>query len=249
MPMPLSVTVNVSRDAPAPGAGRRRREADAAALGELHRVVDQVFQRAAQPHLVAADAAGQVAWRYRCRRRAPCLARGRRASPPPNAQARAARTARPAARAPWHSALAASTTMVVSRARWSAAPRIASAQPRSRLGRSEACSNSASARMPVSGVRMSWASPASATSIARGRARGERRRLRAAADSCAWLSAMRAPGPGTTSMARRDGRHYTATFTSLRISAGVMPCARNSRRPVACVDLDSFRPSASRISR
>ena len=83
------------------------------------------------------------------------------------------------------------------------------------------------------------------------RARLSRSRARVCAPSaskpCACAFAMN-PAPAR-SMPRRHGRHYTATFTSLRISAGVMPCARNSRRPVACVDLDSFLPSASRISR
>ena len=37
--------------------------------------------------------------------------------------------------------------------------------------------------------------------------------------------------------------------TRRRISAGLAPCARNSRRPVAAVDFDSFLPSASWISR
>src|SRR6185312_225980 len=37
--------------------------------------------------------------------------------------------------------------------------------------------------------------------------------------------------------------------TTRRMSAGVAPAARSSRKPVALVDLDSFRPAPSRIRR
>src|SRR6185312_723428 len=56
------------------------------------------------------------------------------------------------------------------------------------FGKSDAASNSASAMMPLRGVRMSWASPASATSIAAGLDRRRFRLLRLA-------FAMRAPTP------------------------------------------------------
>src|SRR5579862_225816 len=55
---------------------------------------------------------------------------------------------------------------VVSAARWSAPLLTAFAHSRSRAPRPEAASNSASATMPVNGVRMSCAMPASATSTA-----------------------------------------------------------------------------------
>ena len=139
---------------------------------------------------------------------------------------------------------------------WSAAPdarrRPGSPRPsraRARADRRRAAAR-ASARMPVSGVRMSWARPASATSMARGRARATaRRRLRASRRFLRLALAMRAPSPARQAWHAGAAGTTSPTSTSLRISAGVTPCARNSRRPVACVDLDSLRPSASRISR
>src|SRR4051794_30162007 len=56
------------------------------------------------------------------------------------------------------------------------------------------------------------------------------------------------PNPALTRMPRRGATNYTANPTSRRISAGVTPCSRNSRKPVAAVDLASLRPSASKIS-
>jgi hypothetical protein len=69
---------------------------------------------------------------------------------------------------PAASALAASTINVVSAARWSAPLLMAFAHSRSRGPRLDEARSSASATMPVSGVRTSWAMPASAASIARG---------------------------------------------------------------------------------
>ncbi len=60
MPMPVSATVNVSRNRRAPPAATINGERYPAALGELHRVVDQVLQRAAQPHRIGADAGRQL---------------------------------------------------------------------------------------------------------------------------------------------------------------------------------------------
>ena len=47
-------------DAAASGARRLGFDLDRAALGELHRVVDQVFERGAQPHRVAGHGLGQI---------------------------------------------------------------------------------------------------------------------------------------------------------------------------------------------
>ena len=172
MPMPLSVTAKRQPRAAAPRARGRDRKADAAALGELHRVVDQVFQRAAQPHRVAADAGGQVAGDRDVDVERLGLRRAPRSEPATDcANDRAARTARRRSTSPPRPALAASTTMRGEPGQMLGGAFDRRGPARSRSGRSEACSSSASARMPVSGVRMSWASPASATSVARARAR------------------------------------------------------------------------------
>ena len=81
------------------------------------------------------------------------------------------------------SILAASMAKVVSAARCSALVLMPAAQRRSRSPRLELASNSPSARMPVSEVRMSCANAASAASVVRvAGTRRERRRERFAAD-------------------------------------------------------------------
>ena len=77
---------------------------------------------------------------------------------------------------PLASARAASTTSDVSMARCSAVLLIALAQPRSRSPSPELASSSPSARIPVSGVRISCARSAKVASIARACARGGIRR-------------------------------------------------------------------------
>src|SRR3984957_4805379 len=94
------------------------------------------------------------------------------------------------------STLAASIAKVVSAARCSALVLMPSAQRRSRSPRLELASNSPSARMPVSDVRMSCANAASAASVVRAaaRRRSVRRRERFAADFfLGFARAMAAP--------------------------------------------------------
>ena len=55
--------------------------------------------------------------------------------------------------------------------------------------------------------------------------------------------------PGAHRRTRRTARRTANSPTRFLTSVTVAPCARNSRKPVACVDFDSFLPSASRISR
>ena len=51
--MPLSETAKATPTLPFDAAHRRDRQRDAARFGELHRIVDQVFQRGAQPDGIA----------------------------------------------------------------------------------------------------------------------------------------------------------------------------------------------------
>ena len=60
MPMPLSVTVKISRTRPRPAGSAPAVKTTRAALGELHRVVDEVFQRRAQPQRVAGHHRRQI---------------------------------------------------------------------------------------------------------------------------------------------------------------------------------------------
>ena len=162
-----------------------------------------------------------------------------------------------------------STTSVARAARCSAAPFTRLAHCRSRSGKSAAAINSLSARMPLSGVRISCASIASAVSIASDRparrGRATFRRLPAALA----LPTLRMAGPsphtechGWPEQANHGSRpcrflgrtvsrsrQAQASPTMRRISAGVLPCWRNSRSAVARVDFDSLCPSASRIRR
>ena len=85
---------------------------------------------------------------------------------------------------PLASARAASTMSEVSRARCSAVLLIAAAQPRSRSPSSDVVNSSPSARMPVSGVLISWAISASVASIARVRDAAARDARRARRDAC-----------------------------------------------------------------
>src|SRR4029078_5032577 len=111
-------------------------------------------------------------------------ARAARAAPTASASARGAKGSLRRTR-PWAFAFAASTITVVRTERRYAALLIALAHSRSRVPRSDDTSNSASATIPVNGVRISCAMPASAASIRRGDAfsagdlgvrRGRRRR-------------------------------------------------------------------------
>ena len=211
MPMPLSVTAKVSRVRPASRARPHDdREHDAAAIGELHRVVDQIFQRAAKPHRVADDA-GAARRPRDLGRDLETFAFGARRQQARNRTRQIARRKDLGARAP-----ARSIRPWRHRPRaWSAGRdgrrplECASAQRCSRSGRSDACSSSASARMPVSGVRISCASEASATSVAELRRRADVLRRLAGFPFrrllALWSSAMSPPAPGgPTSHATAD---------------------------------------------
>ena len=87
-PMPLSVTVNTSRTRPRAAGSAAAAKRDAAALGEFHRIVGEVFQRRAQPQRVARDHRRQIGRDRRSRPRCPCCRRARRA-PAPTASASA----------------------------------------------------------------------------------------------------------------------------------------------------------------
>src|SRR5262249_43032487 len=166
-PIPLSATVNTSRTFPRgafslvpsrrtlprsvnltalsikfSSAARRRTGSPIAASGNLSEML-----AASSSPLASARAASDAA-SASARRRGEISSR---------------RNTRPLA-----SARAASTMSAVSRARCSAVLLIAVAQRRSRPPSSELAGRSLSARMPVSGVRISWAMSASAASIARG---------------------------------------------------------------------------------
>ena len=134
------------------------------------------------------------------------------------------RSVRPAA-----SALAASTISEESAARCSAPLLTAFAHSRSRWPRSDDASNSASATMPVSGVRMSWAMPASAASTARGDGalRARRACVALARLACALPCAFASP----LSPSPDGGQCQTAQSspTSRRISAGLDASARAAR--------------------
>ena len=167
---------------------------------------------------------------------------------------------------PRFSARTPSTTSVASAARCSAALFMWAAHWRSRSGRSAAAINSLIARMPLSGVRISCASMASAVSVAPDRAGRARFLRRPLADFALLALRITHPSPPAECHARadtpisasadvqlwaggcpRDGGYSSPTMR--RISAGVFPCSRSSRSAVARVDLESFLPSASRISR
>ena len=241
-------------------SGRRgaRLEPHGAALGELDGVVDQVLESRAQPHRVADEQVGQVVGNVRFRREAFRL-RARRQrirqkfDEPPRPENFFAQRQRAGFR------LGRIKDQVVSEARCSALALMPAAQLRSFLPRVELASNSPSARMPVSAVRMSCANAASAASWARAAParRDERRRAAFATDFAFDLERAMAPP-------RRRGQHATAVAgtkqaqgifsqcpspTIRLISAAVVPRPRNSRRLVACVDFDSLRPSASRMRR
>ena len=149
---------------------------------------------------------------------------------------------------PRASARTASTISEVSMVRCSPVLLIAIAHSRSRGGSPAVASSSPSARMPVSGVLISCASSASVVSMARRDSCGARlrrgcgRRVRRAADAFRRALAI-APNRGQIATLGQESP------TIRRMSAGVAPRPRNSRRPVARVDFDSFFPSSSRTRR
>ena len=179
-PMPLSVTVKTSRTLAARGrlaASPSRRTLPrsvnftalsirfSSAAAQAQRIADHGFGQ-----LVGnVDGVRRVLWLCGARRERRRQRLGQPARP---------ESARGAARRPLLSARTASTISDVSIARCSAVPLIAIAQPRSRSPSSEVANSSPSARMPVSGVRISWAMSASVASTARVRAAGVRRARR-----------------------------------------------------------------------
>ena len=183
-PMPLSDTAKATPTLPFGAAQRRRRQRDAALFGELHRIVDQVFQRRAQPDGIADHEAPEAFPKYR-----PTIAG---LSPPPGrpanrrrcAPAPADRTDPAASRRPAPRPFAASTNNVARLARCSAPALMVSTQRRSRSSRSDVASRLLIARMPVSGVRTSCANAASAASTMPGATAQRRAWRRALAAAC-----------------------------------------------------------------
>ena len=179
-PMPLSVTVKIELSLAARGARRAHVEPHRAVLGEFHRVVDQIFERGAQPHRIADQHAPAGRRRSSTSHGEAFGLRARRERCPPARRpgARGRNTCCCSVSAP------ASALGGVDRQAWSArrdARRrslMPAAQRRSRSPRLELASNSPSARMPVSAVRMSCANAASAASVG-AECRPTRRRWRA----------------------------------------------------------------------
>ncbi len=133
-PMPLSVTAKMQPDAIARRLLAADVEPDAAALGELHRVVDEVFERGAQPHRVADHDLRKVRRDRRPRMRYPCAGRAHRATPRAIARRRAAGSGRGAAPGRGRRRATASTISEVSIVRCSPVLLIAIAHSRSRGG-------------------------------------------------------------------------------------------------------------------
>ena len=130
-------------------------------------------------------------------------ARARSAAPSSCASARRPNTSSRST-SPRFSARTPSTTSVASAARCSAAPFTWAAHWRSRSGRSAAAINSLIARMPLSGVRISWASMASAVSVAPDRAGRARFLRRCLADFALLALRITHPSPPTGCHARAD---------------------------------------------
>ena len=161
--MPLSDTAKATPILPFGAAQRRHRKRDAALFGEFHRVVDQVLQRRAQPHRIADHERrqffGDLDRRLQALRRGPA---GQRIAGVARQRAQVEEILAHAEAGPL--LRAASTNSVARLARCSAPALMVSTQRRSRSPRSEVASRLLIARMPVSGVRTSWANAASAAS-------------------------------------------------------------------------------------
>ena len=214
MPMPLSVTVKTRRTRPrAAGSAAAVNTTEPALVNFTalsHRFSSAARSRTRSPATIAGSSSPMAYCAFTfllpARARSPC--------PTACASARGENgSLRSVSRVA--SALTASTISVDSAARCSAPLLTAFAHSRSRWRKSDEASNSASATMPVSGVRMSWAMPASAASMARGFGAGRARRTACFA-LCLALSFRHLPP---------DGRqcHAQPSPTSRRMSAGVTP--------------------------
>ena len=280
--MPLSVTVNMSFTRPRGARTAAHFKPDRALLGEFHRVVDQIFQRRAQPHRDRRPACPANRRRRSLRVRRP-LVSARAASESASASIRrrgrnvsCCSVSEPA------SALAASMTSVRQRgemlgagfdARGPAPLALAEIGARQQFAEREDAGERGADVVREDGERGLVARAAVCASPTRRRRRLTPRRLLQLTFCLALDRAMTAPGPHRTCHAaaairtqpagmntaqaavstrncRRDRqRRQRPSPTMRRISTAVAPPARNSRKPVACVDFDSLRPSASRMSR
>ena len=168
MPMPLSVTAKGKANATTRQAARGDLKGDLAPPGKLHGVVDQVLKRGPQAHRIADRLLRQVDGEINPtgepgRLRACREARRRRLRKRPRIKGIGPQ------REIVSLVFTASTTSVVRASKCRALLVRAATQRRSRSPRSDAESRSAAARIPVSGVRTSWASPATISSNARTR--------------------------------------------------------------------------------
>ncbi len=165
--MPLSLTTNVSLTRP-PAARAALASSRTAPCAVNFTALSMRFSSAARSRTGSpTNNSGRSSATATSARRPLVSARAASVSPKASMRRRGrktscCRTSEPAP--PFLLALAASMTSVVSEARCSALSLMPAAQRRSRSPRLELASNSPSARMPVSAVRMSWAKTASTAS-------------------------------------------------------------------------------------
>ena len=205
------------------------------ALGEFHRVVDQVLDRRAQPQRIADHRLRQVL--HDVGLDLEPLGPGTRAPARPRARrpAGAGGPARGAAPGPCCRHARHPRSAAVSIARCSAVLLIAFAQPRSRSPSCELANSSLNARMPVSGVRISCARSASVASMVRAVVLASD-----ASAQAAWRAGARLPAEvldlrhrtlrTDRRQRRRTGRQPEAQAnpTILRMSAAAVPCSRRA---------------------
>ena len=194
-PMPLSEIAKATPTLSFGAAQRRYRQRNAALFGEFHGIVDQVFQRRAQPDGIADHECrkflGNIDLGLQTFRRRPpgqqISGGARQCSQVEQILPHPGRQRRPRA---------ASTNNVARLARCSAPALMVSTQRRSRSSRSDVASRLLIARIPVSGVRTSCANAASAASTMPGSAFAAMRLRRAFAggfgarffDGCFFLA-------------------------------------------------------------
>ena len=255
MPMPVSATANVSRSrSRAAGAAVTVRATPPRSVNFTAlsiRFSSALRSRTASP----IDARRQIVRRWKSRRRATCPRRARSATAPPHRPDRAARTAPGCSTSPPPPALAASTTSVVSRARCSAASLIAAAQPPlalRQIGRQQQFGQ----RQNAGQRRADVVGETGERDLGR-RATTARRVARDALFRARRLGLLLSLAFGTRPPPCARAEHGTAQTARATRQAqpacGYPPASCPARAvragPSRWVDLDSLRPSSSRISR